>query len=234
MTGVLIVRAEPGASASAARVAAAGLVPLVQPLFAIRAIDWTPPPAGDFDALICTSAQAPALAGAALAQYLHLPAFAVGSATAVAMAAAGLPPTLTGTADAASLVKQIEARGHRRILWLCGRDHIALEPGAARVTPIPCYAAEQCTPPCDWGVALDRATLVLVHSARSAQVAARAIGDARAALDLIAISAAAAEAAGPGWRSVHVAPRPNDAAMVALATQLCQKAAGSHDTTMKE
>jgi uroporphyrinogen-III synthase len=42
----------------------------------------------------------------------------------------------------------------------------------------------------------------------------------RGAIDLVAISPAVAMAAGTGWASVAVPPRPDDAALIALALSL--------------
>jgi uroporphyrinogen-III synthase len=50
----------------------------------------------------------------------------------------------------------------------------------------------------------------------------------RAPISLAAISAAAADAAGPGWAAVHVADRPRDHALLELAARLC-KTAGLKD-----
>jgi uroporphyrinogen-III synthase len=41
----------------------------------------------------------------------------------------------------------------------------------------------------------------------------------------VAISDAAAEAAGRGWEAVEVADQPNDEALLALAARLCNKPA---------
>ena len=60
---VLILRPEPGAGRTAERARKLGLVPVVAPLFAIRALPWTPPDAAGFDAVMLTSANAAREAG---------------------------------------------------------------------------------------------------------------------------------------------------------------------------
>src|SRR5690606_42072955 len=52
------------------------------PLFAIKPLDWTPPPASQFDALLLTSVNAVMHAGVGLEQYKQLPVLAIGEVTA--------------------------------------------------------------------------------------------------------------------------------------------------------
>ena len=81
---LLVLRPEPGASATAARIAARGVDAVVSPLFEVRPLPWEAPPPEDFDALLLTSAQAARHGGTALGQYHSLPLYAVGAATAAA------------------------------------------------------------------------------------------------------------------------------------------------------
>ncbi len=184
--------------------------PAVAPLFAIQPIPWDAPDPAKFDALLFTSASAVRAAGD-LHQFAHLPVVAVGEATADAARLAGLAIVEVGDADGAAVVA---ASQFTRLLHLAGRRHAPVND--PRVTSIPVYAAEALPPPLvpDHGV-------VLLHSPRAARRFA-AIVDTRATYDLIAISPAVAEAAGPGWRSVLAAGQPRDAAMLALAARLCE------------
>ena len=75
---VAVLRPEPGNAATATRVEAAGLAAIRLPLFAVRALDWTPPDPAAFDALILTSANTPRLAGPGIDSLASLPVFAVG------------------------------------------------------------------------------------------------------------------------------------------------------------
>ena len=91
MTGgcpLIVTRPEPGNSSTVERARAMGLDARAIPLFAARPLDWTPPAAANFDALLFTSASAARLAGAGLASLSPLPAYAVGAATADAVQAA--------------------------------------------------------------------------------------------------------------------------------------------------
>jgi uroporphyrinogen-III synthase len=65
--------------------------------------------------------------------------------------------------------------------------------------------------------------LALLHSPRAAVLFAGLAGD-KSRIRIAAISAKTARAAGEGWQSVAVAPRPRDQALLELAAELCQKA----------
>ena len=58
MKRLLVLRPEPGASATAERACGRGLDAVVISLFAIEAIEWVAPDPGGFDALLLTSANA--------------------------------------------------------------------------------------------------------------------------------------------------------------------------------
>ena len=75
----MITRPEPGASETAARVAALGYRPVVAPLLEISILHATLPPSAHLQAILATSGSAiPALP----VSHRHLPLFAVGEATA--------------------------------------------------------------------------------------------------------------------------------------------------------
>lgn len=206
----LVLRPEPGASATVARLAAAGLEAVAVPLFAVEPVDWALP-AGGFDALLLTSANA-VRHGGDLARVRGLPVVAVGAATAAAARAAGLDVRWTGDGDAAAAVALVPAG--TRLLHLAGRDRVALD-GVAAVTvyeSVACHRTREDLAAAEGGV-------VLLHSTRAAaRFAALAAGlrDVRVA----ALSAAVAAAAGTGWAAVAVAARPTDAALVEAAVSL--------------
>ena len=221
MSQILILRPEPGAGASAARARALGLEPMVAPLFTIRPLEWQSPE-GPFGALLLTSANAPRHAGAGLAQFLHLPCFAVGEATAAAAREAGFASIETGPADGAAALALAAEKGFRQILHLCGRDHVELSHPNATVVSRAVYAADAAHALSTEAVAaLDADALVLLHSPRAAAAFAALAGD-RARIRIAAISRAAADAAGPGWAEVHVAQAPRDQALLELAAKLCK------------
>ncbi|HEX9931738.1 MAG TPA: uroporphyrinogen-III synthase [Allosphingosinicella sp.] len=224
MTGlVLVLRPEPGASETAARARRLGLEPVAAPLFAVRALAWEPPDPADFDAILLTSANGARHAGPGLAAFRHLPCVAVGEATAAAAMQAGFPDVRTGPGDAGAALATI---GDRRVLHLCGREHLPLD--HARLARRIVYASDAVGElPETARAALGGGALALIHSPRAGALfalLADAAGLARPAIALAAISEAAATAAGRGWRSLAAAARPRDEALLELAAELCKKA----------
>ena len=109
--------------------------------------------------------------------------------------------------------------GVRSAFHACGQDHLAFDHADVAITRMPVYAAEAAArlpvPAED--------LLALLHSPRAATLFAGLAGD-KARIRIAAISARTARAAGEGWRSVSIAPRPRDQALLELAAELCQKA----------
>jgi uroporphyrinogen-III synthase len=200
-----------------------GLDAHAMPLFAARALPWSPPDPSAFDALLLTSAQAARLAGAGLACLAALPVHAVGEATARAARAAGLRVATTGPGTAQGLFDALASRGGERILWLCGRERTAFDARGADLVPLPVYAADPVDPPPGWAALIAAPAVVMAHSARGARRIADLAGAARKHLTLLAISVKAASAAGPGWGDVCISEQPDDAAMLAQAHALCHK-----------
>lgn len=219
MRPLLVLRPEPGASATARRALAIGLAPVVAPLFAVHALPWHPPDADAFDAVLFTSANALRHAGPELARYRHRPAYAVGQATAAAARDAGFSDVIAGTRDAEHLIADIDTTA--RILHLCGEHR---HPPTRAVHQVPVYVAQACSSLPDKACeAMTSGAIAMVHSPRAAALFASLVAPAlRATCDFVAISPAAAEAAGPGWRTFAAAPVPTDAAMLAIAGILCE------------
>ena len=220
---VLVLRPEPGASATAERARRLGLEPVVAPLFTVRPLAWEAPDASGFDGVLLTSAHAPRQAGPQLGQYLHLPCHAVGEATATAATQAGFAEVRSGPGDAAALLASL---GKGRLLHLCGRDHLPLEHSSGEVVRRVVYAADAIEAlPVEARRALASGAPVLLHSPRAARTFAALVDEAglpRAPVAVAAISAAAAAAAGGGWGRIASAAQPRDEALLELAAQLCQ------------
>lgn len=195
-----------------------GLEPVVAPLFTVRPLEWEPPQ-GPFDAILLTSANAARHGGPQLGQFASLPCYAVGEATAEAARAAGFQRVTSGPSDGAAAVEMMSETNVRRALHLCARDHIPLSHSRVEIKRRQVYASEAVETSFDPLPDV----LVLLHSPRTATRFAQLVAD-RSAFRIAAISQAAAEAAGEGWREVHVAPRPRDEALLELATKLCQTA----------
>ena len=222
MRPVIILRPEPGASESAARAKRLGLMPRLCPLFEARAIEWDAPPAEEFDALLMTSAQAARLGGPQLASYRDLPAYAVGSATARAMADAGLQKVVPGDQDGSAIAARIAADGHRRLLHLGGTTVAPIEAGPLSIRRVAVYTigekADAVLEPL-----LERGAVLLVHSPRAGnRLAALVEPQRRSELHIVAISAAALASCGSGWFSGEAPDQPDDERMLALAARLCE------------
>lgn len=221
MKPLLVLRPEPGASATARRAEELGLHPVVAPLFTVRALPWTPPDPAAFDAVMFTSANALRHGGPGLARYFGLPAYAVGEATAAAAHAAGFAEVVAGDGDAEALAARIDQGPHRRVLHLCGEPH-----RFTGVQALPVYASDASGAlPLSALSALRAGAVAMLHSPRAAIVFAMLLeraAIARETVALVAISQAAATTAGPGWRAVETARAPTDAAMLAIARILCE------------
>ena len=100
MTRVLVLRPEPGASATVERARQRGLDALAIPLFEIEPVSWKAPDAASFDGLLITSANAMRSAGEQLLELRGLPVYAVGPATADAAREAGFDVASSGDAGA--------------------------------------------------------------------------------------------------------------------------------------
>jgi uroporphyrinogen-III synthase len=210
---LIVLRPEPGNSATCLRIEAAGGTAVSLPLFAVRAIEWMPPDPARFDMLVLTSANAVRHAGPALARYATLPVIAVGAATAHAAAAAGLRVAVTGARGARALSASLAALGAKRVLHLAGREHRPVE-GAESVVV---YASD----PIEIDVREIDADVALVHSARAGARLAELVPPAqRPRLAIAAISLPALAETGDGWAVAVAASLPTDEALIASALSI--------------
>lgn len=218
MRPLLVLRPEPGASATVAAARALGLEAIAAPLFAVHPLDWELPDRVP-DAVLMTSANAARLAGPALARLTTLPLYAVGEATAAAARNAGFSRILVGEGGIDAIVARAVADGIGHLLHLAGREHrvpAAHQPvidrrivyGADPVATLPAAA-----------VPVLPDAVALLHSPRAAERFAMLVD--RSAVRVAAISRAALTAAGDGWREVAVADQPTDASLLAAAAKLC-------------
>lgn len=231
---VVILRPQPGADTTAERARALGLEPIMAPLFTVEPLGWSPPDPARFDALMLSSANALRHAGAGLKHVAALPLFVVGEATARAARDHGLTPTHIGTRDAGALAEAIRQAGHAKVLHLCGEDVRETGGEALNILRIPVYRARASADAARLSATLMPGDMLLLHSPRAAQhLAALVPVGQRAAFSLIAISANARAAAGEGWASAQSAAAPTDAAMLALATDLCNNAPDAQSRTTR-
>lgn len=220
MRKVVILRPEPGASATFKRAVEAGLDAVKLPLFAIEPVQWQAPDPSEFDGLLITSATVLKEAGGELTKVKALPVYAVGPATAAAATEAGFTVASTGQSGLRKLLSSIDS--NLRLLHISGEDRMDSRLAWQKITAVTVYRAR----PLD--VAEPRLledSVVVVHSPRAgARLAELAFDKSRTAI--AAISEAAAQACGDGWDELDWIARPNDSALVALAARLCEKQRG--------
>lgn len=201
-----------------------GFDAVVAPLFRVEAVAWNPPDPSDMDSVLITSANAARLGGEALRRFTELPCYAVGESSAAAAQAIGFRDVRTGPGDGAALIGMMAKDGVGSVFHPCGRDHIPL--GHPRIERRIVYAAEPVERlPDEAAAALESGALTLLHSPRAAASFSALVDEAgldRSRIAAAAISPAAAEAAGTGWKTIEAAPQPRDHALLELAVRLCK------------
>lgn len=238
---VLVMRAEPEAARTAARLVALGFAPIAAPLTRIVATA-EPPPQGPFDAVLVTSARAAPFLAALPEEVRAKPFLAVGPASGEALVAAGIADVRAAGGDAgalAQLVRESLAPG-ARLLHVAGEDRKD-EPGASLAASgyaIAAWSAYRAEPRAlDAGIraalAKDRLHGALHYSRRSAVLAleaVRAAGVEEGFVRLLhaTISEDAAEPLGQaGVRRLHVAPEPSEAALLSTFADAASVAFGA-------
>lgn len=215
MKKLLLLRPEPGLSASAERARALGLDVIAAPLFRVEPVEWPAPDPTAYDALLLTSANALRHGGVKLGELARLPVHAVGAATADAARDAGFTVASVGEGGVDELLTRLPTG--LNLLHLAGHDrHPAA--GCHRIQVRTVYRSIEIADP---GLPSLAGLVVAVHSARAGE----RLADRAQSRDLAAIAAISAEAAracGDGWGSIEVARKPDDASLLALAARLCQ------------
>lgn len=221
---LLILRPEPGNTASVAAALDLGVEAIAAPIFTVQPVAWDAP--DRIDALLIGSANAIRHAGPGLAAYAGLPAYTVGAATAQAAREAGLNVIAVGSGG---LQPVLDTVTHPRLLRLAGQERVPLAPPphvrmverivyAAMPLPLPRLAARLMLTHALPGVA------VALHSAAAATHLAGEMDRLdlpREKLHLITLGPRIAKAAGTGWAAIHTAPAADERSLLALAAQLC-------------
>ena len=219
---LLLLRPQPGNDESAERARALGMEVIQLPLFEIMPVAPIPLPEGPFDALLVTSTNGARHGAEVLRRLADLPIFTVGEATARVIRDRGERSITIGGGDAASTIPLIVAAGHGRLLHICGADVRPFDPLGLHITRHIVYRSEPrdmrpfatllaTLPPC----------VIAVHSPHAGRQLDSLLPPAPRPHRLAAISRAAADVAGPGWRQVEVASAPDDTALLRLASTLC-------------
>jgi uroporphyrinogen-III synthase len=217
MRRLLVLRPEPGASATVERARQKGLDAFAIPLFNVEPVEWEIPGSSRFEALLLTSANAVHFGGEQLHRLRGSPAYAVGPATADAAASAGLEIAAIGNRGLDELLKSIAPE--LKLLHLCGQDRRSSTNASQEIVPVVVYRSTPIDRP---DLSAAAGSVAIIHSPRAGRRFAELVGD-RGSITIVAISPAAAEAVGAGWNEVESAPLPNDEALLALAASLCDK-----------
>jgi len=215
MKQIVVLRPEPGASETVARARQLGLDAIAIPLFRVEPLDWVVPDPAAFDGLLLTSANAVRHSGRRLEELLGLPVYAVGEATAVEARRAGCEVAQTGSDGIEELLAAIPAG--LRLVHLCGEDRKATTSNRHAITQVVVYVARPIESP---PLAAISGGLALVHSPRAGRRLAELVHN-RSTIKVAALSPAAAQAAGTGWKAIVAADQPTDEALLALAARLC-------------
>jgi uroporphyrinogen-III synthase len=225
---VWITRAEPGASATAERVAALGHEPVIAPLLRIEPVADPDIDLRGVAALAFTSANA-VRAYAERHADRQLKLFAVGSGTAAAAKAAGFKGVLSADGDVAALAQRIAARKaelkgavlHPRAAEPAGDLVGELTAAGVEARDVVLYDSVGVSPSDDFLAALADIDVALLHSPKAAAALATALRKRDAAhLRLLCLSQAVAKpVARAKVREVVRAPFPIEAALLNLISR---------------
>jgi uroporphyrinogen-III synthase len=207
MRRLLVIRPEPGASATLAKARELGLDAIAIPLFAVQPVPWEKIDPKEFSGIVATSANAFRHGGEQLELLKTLPVHAVGGSTAEAARQAGFEVATVGEGGRLELGDRLPGG---RLLHLSGTEPVAV------------YASRAIDPP----PAINASgAVVVVHSPRASKRLSELVKD-RATTAIAAISPKAADACGAGWERIEIASVPREPALLALAAKLCQNDGG--------
>lgn len=225
MVPLIVIRPEPGCSATVAAGRAAGLEVHGHPLFAVRPRSWQAPDPAQFDAVMAGSANVFRHGGPGLAGLKRLPVYAVGETTAAAARAAGFAVAAVGSGGLQGVLDSV-VPSPARLLRLAGDERVPLHlPPGLRMEERVVYACEPQPMPPELIQLLRDPAIISAHSAEALRhLTAQCVshGIRRAPLRIAALGQRIAQAAGDGWGEVAVAALPHDTALLALARQMCQ------------
>lgn len=223
---LVVLRPQPGLAATLDAARELGLEAVGHALSRIVPVGWNAPDPAEIDGLLIGSANVFVHGGAGLAAFQSKPAYVVGSATADAARDAGFAVALQGAGGLQKVLDTITAPS--RLLRIAGEEHLTLEvPAGITISTRIAYRSEFCQlNPALPALRGDR-PVVLLHSAASAHHFAQEcerLGLDKGQICLAALGPRIAAAASAGWRAVHIAPQPNDAALLEMARNLCDEA----------
>ena len=223
---LIVIRPEPGATATLAAARDLGLAAQAFPLFEVAPVAWPAPDPADFDVILAGSANVFRHGGAGLAALAGLPVHAVGETTAAEARAAGFTVAATGAGGLQPVLAALPPG--TRALRLAGAERIVLTPPeGVTMTERTVYAALPRPMPPQLAAMLAQPAVIALHSAEAARHFAAELDRlaiARADLALVTIGPRVTAAAGPGWRTVLTADSATEPALLAKARDLCHTA----------
>lgn len=222
---IIVLRPQPGATATAQALRGIGHEPLVTPLFAIEPVAWTPADSQAYDALLVGSANVFRHGGPALADLKGLPVYAVGGKTARMASDLGFRVRGQGTGGLAAMLPMLVEDGHLHVLRLAGEDRVDLPASRLAIDTRIVYRSRALPMPDALAGALAEPAIVLLHSARAAQHFSALVDSAgidRAHISLALFAPALVDAAGDGWAAVRIASSADDRALLDVVATLCQ------------
>lgn len=234
---IIVLRPQPGATATAQALRANGHDPLVTPLFAIEPVAWTPADPDAYDALLVGSANVFRHGGPALADLKGLPVYAVGGKTARMANDLGFRVRGQGTGGLAAMLPMLVEDGHLHVLRLAGEDRVDLPASRLAIDTRIVYRSRALPMPDPLRDALAQPAIVLLHSARAAQHFGALVDSAgidRGRISLALFAPALVEAAGEGWAALRVAAMAEDRALLDVVAALCQHGAGRQQARKPE
>ena len=219
---LLLLRPQPGNDASAGRARALGIEVMQLPLFEIVPLDHGPAPGGPFDALLVTSPNGARYGAYVIARFADLPIYTVGETSAQAVREHGGKDVRMGGGDAARTIPMIVADGVKTVLHICGEEVRPFDSLGMTITQHIVYGsdARDMRPFTKMLVTMPPSVIAIHSPAAGRRLNALMPPSCRNHM-VLGLSEAAAEAAGKGWRKVHVSPTPDDSALLRIASTLC-------------
>lgn len=225
MAPLVVIRPEPGCTATVTAARAARIEAHAFPLFEVAPKSWEAVSGEHFDGVLIGSANALRHGGRGLRALTGLPVLAVGESTAQAAREAGFSVAVTGNGGLQNVLDTLPA-GCTRLLRLAGEERVALTlPSGVRMAERVVYSSRAVPFPADLIELLASPAIIALHSAEAAgHLAAQCVshGIRRARQRIAALSPRIGAAAGDGWGEVAAAAIPEDKALLALARQMCQ------------
>ncbi len=222
---VVVLRPEPGQTATLVAAFQRGIQARGMPLCVVSPVPWDAP-AQPYDGVMVGSANALRHAGDELEKITHLPVLAVGEVTARLALDAGMEVEETGSGGLQSVLDGLPPI-KRHLLRLAGETHLDITPPPhVTIDTAITYRTDYRPLTKAQSEFLAGGATILLHSGEMAthfadQCDANALD--RNTFDLLAMAPRIAERAGSGWGSLTVADGTSDAALLAATQALCEK-----------